>query len=1499
MPLIKNAVSSLTQGVSQQAESQRFPSQATEQINAYSSPIKGLVKRPPTKFVNRVEADTTGKAFVHTINRDSSEQYTVVVNPYTAVTVANFNVGTDTVEITSELAVNTAIRFTMTTESGRFPKGIEANTTYYVKTSAASGSNFNITLSKTKGGALVRIGKVQVDGIKIVSVREKATKQWVDGVYEITFAANHGFSAGDVITIDNLAGKAITMLGETTEYELRVPDNYDYHYTYSNSEGYEVKAWNANKFLLGIPNKGRTLDQNLGYATDTETLAGWNQIGNNDLHWTALDATTSANTSHNKCATLRYNSDDSLPVGWTTANLVGALIRLGNRRNKSKTHRAIVTGHDASARTITLESIVDLEDEFFDSNIYDPNTGAVITTYNTSSNPKWVFVAIWGDTSTSIYNEGSNPRQFKESGTPKETADATVGSDTAVGTFRGETGGISIYDNTTGAQQTLNIDSGLEYLTEGNDPNKNLKAVTVADYTFLVNKSVPTNAKSDTKYDKRYEAIITAKTADYGKRYKVKIGEAASPIEVVADGGSNTVAYVDIKGRNKELENEKWIARIQSKTADPKFNGYEIRVVQSWDWNHYKTNVNKYKLPHRATEAERNSYGYEDFLPRQSLLVLNIPVKGYYYYNERAAVYVKDREITIYGNFHWANSTEVTSRLTTVQDLIDLFANTPALAAEWEVKTLTGTASSTTPTVAGDNTAAAGYTFDKCIVGKQGREYNHDGHQFFFGRNESIQADWSGAAGGVTFSTQYRSAGYLSPSAVPDEKFERKYFTSHAGRTQAGASWDSTDTLSPAIHQVETGEYWYKTPKWTGDVTQVATGTEKIAEMLASSARIVGGKWENTTPVKANGRSITEKPAGATETSNFTSTVAAKGAEECLGLTYQGTTNDKGYLYDINAAGDNKILGGHEGNWQVQQQGYTIALLAPDRAQFQISVEDDFGGRGLSLTYFEVGESADLPAVARHGHIVKVIGDAREEADDYYLRFIGDDPNEFSTLQHGRWQECVGYEQRYLLDSATMPVGLVRESDGTFTLKQLEWDERKAGDDISNPFPSFVGNTISDIFLFRNRLGFLSGENIIFSEAGEYFNFFRTTVAALVDSAPIDIAASTNKVSTLHSAVPYNERLILFSDQTQFTLDADPFLSVRHVTLTPSNEIDNIPDATPVVSGDAIFYGFSRTGYSGVGQLNVSSSDADLIESGDATGHIPKYIKGNITKLAAATNEDVICCITDDTTSASLYVHKYMVNEQNQKIQAAWFKYQFGTTNDFIADISFLGNTLYMVVKRGSEMFLESLVFEDELKTAGMDYEVLLDQRIDNLGISVSGSTTTVTLPTDTAYTMTSAHRVVTEDSAILTPSNITATTFDLPVNLTGKKFFIGIPYTMEYTFSQPFLKSQKVTETGRYQLHRGILQYANSRSFTLDVIHNAHIATEFQTTNTNTFTTDSVQNLLEGTAELQEGKFLFPIRERNDRLGMVLKNTSPYPADFLSIDYEARVFSRGSRWSS
>ena len=58
MPLVSRTIPNLVQGVSQQPEVLRLSSQATEQINGFSSVVEGLKKRPPTNHVAKISTGT-------------------------------------------------------------------------------------------------------------------------------------------------------------------------------------------------------------------------------------------------------------------------------------------------------------------------------------------------------------------------------------------------------------------------------------------------------------------------------------------------------------------------------------------------------------------------------------------------------------------------------------------------------------------------------------------------------------------------------------------------------------------------------------------------------------------------------------------------------------------------------------------------------------------------------------------------------------------------------------------------------------------------------------------------------------------------------------------------------------------------------------------------------------------------------------------------------------------------------------------------------------------------------------------------------------------------------------------------------------------------------------------------------------------------------------------------------------------------------------------------
>ena len=88
MPQVSTTIQNLLNGVSQQADSQKFPSQAQEQINGMSSPVVGLSKRNPTEHIAKVftSAPSTD-VWAGALNRDSSERYMVFIRAASKSTV--------------------------------------------------------------------------------------------------------------------------------------------------------------------------------------------------------------------------------------------------------------------------------------------------------------------------------------------------------------------------------------------------------------------------------------------------------------------------------------------------------------------------------------------------------------------------------------------------------------------------------------------------------------------------------------------------------------------------------------------------------------------------------------------------------------------------------------------------------------------------------------------------------------------------------------------------------------------------------------------------------------------------------------------------------------------------------------------------------------------------------------------------------------------------------------------------------------------------------------------------------------------------------------------------------------------------------------------------------------------------------------------------------------------------------------------------------------------
>ena len=601
----------------------------------------------------------------------------------------------------------------------------------------------------------------------------------------------------------------------------------------------------------------------------------------------------------------------------------------------------------------------------------------------------------------------------------------------------------------------------------------------------------------------------------------------------------------------------------------------------------------------------------------------------------------------------------------------------------------------------------------------------------------------------------------------------------------------------------------------------------------------------------------------------------------------------------------------------IERNGSVIRIRSTD-GPFKIRVEDGLANEGLGLAYKEVGSITDLPKSCYNNFTVKIIGDADIGQDDYYVRFSTKDKSDFGE---GTWVESVGWQQdgtesgqltaiNINLDYNTMPVTLVpvftgssitsfkvqspEEDKNLDALVENGWRSRRAGDDNTNPFPSFVGNKINDVFFFKNRLGFLTDSNVIFSEADEYFNFFRTTTQQLLDSAVIDVGLSHTKVAVLQHALPFQEKLMLFSKQSQFVLRGADILSPKTVAISPVTEYDISDSVQPVALGNYIYFSFKRNDFEGMYEYFVDNN-TDTFNSEEITQQIPKYITSNVQKIAGSQAENTIV-VNTSADPKTLFVYKYFWSNK-EKIQSAWMKFTFERD---VRGFDFIGSNLHLLTSDTEGLHLEQLTLEDGLKDTDLDYTLYLDSRVDGSTLTTSydapSKTTTISGflydPTDVAIYTKNGH------NATFTRTSSSAGT--VVGDLTSTDFFAGKPYNMLYRFSDQTLK-QPTERGGRSSsdyafqtIRNGSINYADTGHFTVEV------TPKFRDKYSYAFNPDIVgANLTLNAFTPQNGHFRFPVQAQPEEATIEVKSASALPVKLLGAEFESMFIPRSRRYGA
>ena len=521
------------------------------------------------------------------------------------------------------------------------------------------------------------------------------------------------------------------------------------------------------------------------------------------------------------------------------------------------------------------------------------------------------------------------------------------------------------------------------------------------------------------------------------------------------------------------------------------------------------------------------------------------------------------------------------------------------------------------------------------------------------------------------------------------------------------------------------------------------------------------------------------------------------------------------------------------------------------------------------------------------------------------------------------------------------PISSVIGDDQAITISSVSdyrpfsWDSRKAGDELTNSDPSFIGTPINDVFFYENRLGFLSGESVTLSETGQFFNFFRTTVVDLLDTAPIDVSSSSTTIANLNHAIPFKGNLILFSDQNQFVLGSgQQALTPKTVAMSQSSYYEADPNATPAILGSSLFFPYSRGGFSGLKEMTIRDVESDVYTAFDITDHVPQYIPNTVRMVVTMPQENLVIALPDPTENnmEDVYVYKFL-DSGNERLLNSWSKFSLELNGDNALDqkqiigVHVVDNVVYFVTQSravddedpvGGNTIVYKMVIESGRTDLHSKFVTALDSRVSYDGANGTGSAavtaaysssttnTTFTLPftwdaADTLYAYTKA--TATDAGGVAVPlllPNPALGTVQVSGNKTGSAnhIWFGKEYTMSYKFSKPVYKSQStgggqsLVNVGRYQIHSADVVYDGTNTFTTSVAPTA------KTSYTYTFTADSNKAGidLQGTIPLDSDSFRIPIHAKNDSYAMTITSTSPFPVKLLSVEYESQYNGRSRR---
>ena len=564
--------------------------------------------------------------------------------------------------------------------------------------------------------------------------------------------------------------------------------------------------------------------------------------------------------------------------------------------------------------------------------------------------------------------------------------------------------------------------------------------------------------------------------------------------------------------------------------------------------------------------------------------------------------------------------------------------------------------------------------------------------------------------------------------------------------------------------------------------------------------------------------------------------------------------------------------------------------------QFQLEVvEDDL----MRCFQSSINDVQNLPNQCKHDYIVKVTNALRADEDDYYLKFVGQNDKDGS----GSWVECAKPGIPRTLTN--MPLIIQRTTTANqFIVKPFAYEDRRVGDDLTNPLPSFVGSRINKVLFFRNRLAFLSGENVILSRPGtiDKPDFFAETALTVSASDPIDISAASTFPSELFDGIDINTGLLVFSTNQQFLLSSDDTVLNPDTAKMRSVSTYNYNEAMPPISlGTTVAYVDNSGKFSRFNEMaNIRrEGEPNVVE---VSKIVPSLLPKDIDLLTNSRENSMVLLGKSNTDTVFGYKY-FQVSDKRQ--QAAWFKWKFNNPLLY----HFIINDEYYFLDTDHYLQCIKLVqteSEPSITQDNVNYLLHVDNYTDISGGSFNSVTNTTTFSNVgwLSSVTTPNHDLVIVDTNTNAARlgrygkpTVSGTTLTVTGNWSGATLKIGYIYPYEVKFPTFYPTRQSGNSTtadvnSSLILHRLKLHFGKIGLYktTLKRVGKVDYSEIYESTTLNEYDVSDAPYV-------EEFIKTVPVYERNINVDVVLESSHPAPATLRSIswegDYTPRFYKR------